>query len=76
MKKCWHKYPIEKPEKSGYYLVRGKGGLEDKIYHYVCLWIVKSNIVDIPSGFYHNGNEFKTLDGECEWMSLEDLPKY
>ena len=75
MKKCWHSYPVVKPSKSGYYLVRGKGGLEDKIYHYVCLWITKSNIVDIPSGFFYNGNEFKTSDGKCEWMDLGDLPK-
>lgn len=69
----WHKFPQEKPNQSGYYLVRGKGGIEDKVYYYICLWIKNPVAFDLAEGFYYNGNEFKTHDDTCEWLDLREL---
>lgn len=75
--KCWHRYPDEKPEKMGYYLLRGKGGITDKVYHYIGFWVAPKDCESdfIGNKFYVNGNEFKTKDDTFEWMDLGDLPK-
>lgn len=76
--KCWHRYPDEEPEKTDYYLLRGKGGITDKVYHYIGFWVASKDCesdMGIGNKFYVNGNEFKTKDDTFEWMDLGDLPK-
>ena len=71
MRARWRKFPDEKPIRFGEYLVRGIGGLNNKLHHWVCLWI---DDPAIPSNFYFNGNEFNQVPGGCyEWVDVNEL---
>ena len=72
----WHKWPNEKPARTGEYLVRGVGGLNNKLHHYVCLWIGEDTCrdKDINNKFYYGGNEFNEVpSGDFEWLDLTEL---
>ena len=72
----WRRFPDEKPVHTGEYLVRGIGGLNGKLHYWVCLWVRGDNgIIDIPTGFYYNGNPFeRQIDSnEYEWLDLRVL---
>ena len=67
----WHHYPDEKPTMVGEYLVRGVGGINNCLHHWVCLWIEGGSV---PTGFYYNGNEFNQCpSGEYEWIEVKEL---
>lgn len=57
---CWHKWPEEVPELNGReihsYLVRGIGGLDEKLHYWICQYVKTDGL---PEGWYLNGNEFK-----------------
>lgn len=57
---CWHKWPKEKPELNGRgihsYLVRGIGGIDDKLHYWICQYVKTESL---PEGWYLNGNEFR-----------------
>lgn len=72
----WHKYPEETPPKDentyGEYLIRGKGGLNEKLHYYVAFWcwIKKEGLC----GFFYRGNEFCEIpSGEFEWVDLKTI---
>ncbi len=70
----WHRFPNEKPSQHGEYLVRGIGGLNNKLHHWVCLWIDEYDNKDIERRFFYGGNEFKECpSGKFEWMDLREL---
>ena len=70
----WHKWPYEKPSKTGEYLIRGIGGLNNKLHHWVCLWVGvdKCSDKDIVNKFYYDGNEFNECDF-FEWLDVKKL---
>ena len=75
-KNNWHKWPQEKPTKTGEYLCRGFGGLDNKIHYYVCLWVGNDacNDNDIAGKFYYGGNEFSEIpSGEFEFIKCNEL---
>lgn len=61
----WHKWPQEKPSRTGEYLIRGIGGLNNKLHHWVCLWVGETEYSEISCKFFYGGNEF------CECQSFE-----
>lgn len=68
----WHEWPQEKPSRTGEYLIRGIGGLNNKLHHWVCLWVGDTDDADISNKFFYGGNEFR----ECikfEWLDVKDL---
>ena len=72
----WHKYPQETPPKDGKtfgeYLIRGIGGLNNKLHYYVAFWcwIKEENLC----GFFYHGNEFCEIpSGEFEWLDLKTI---
>ena len=70
-KKGWRKWPQEKPTQRGEYLVRGVGGLNNKMHYWVCLWVAHPNIL---SGLYYNGNVFNQVpSGEFEFIKCDEL---
>jgi len=74
----WHKWPQEKPTETGEYLVRGIGGLNNKLHHYVCLWVGEDDCQDkdIANKFYFGGNEFFLTIGnnkEFEFIDVNEL---
>ena len=73
-KKGWRKFPDEKPPVTGEYLVRGIGGLNNALHHWVCLWVGKCEDPSIENRFFYGGNEFQNVpSGEFEWMDLKEL---
>ena len=71
MRPRWRKFPGEQPKEFGEYLVRGIGGLNNRMHHWVCLWI---DDPALKKGFYYNGNEFNNVpSGEYEWLDLKEL---
>ena len=73
---CWHKWPEEVPELNGReihsYLVRGIGGLDEKLHYWICQYIKTDGL---PKGWYLNGNEFKdSQDGrELLFVDVDEL---
>ena len=67
----WHKWPEEKPRKTGEYLVRGIGGLNNRLHYWVCLWIEKPKDL---RGLYYGGNLFNEVPtNEFEWIDVKEL---
>lgn len=66
----WHKYPKEKPLHNGEYLVRGIGCRTHKLHYWLCLWV---DVEDLPTDFYYNGNLFRNVDGEFEFLDVTEL---
>ena len=74
MKASWRKFPDEKPTKTGEYLVRGVGGLNGKLHHWVCLWVGEHEDLRIANRFFYGGNEFSNVpSGRFEWLDLKEL---
>ena len=71
-KSAWHKWPQEKPSKTGEYLTRGIGGLNNKLHHWVCLWVGDTDDAQISNKFYFGGNEFCECT-EFEWIDVNEL---
>ena len=72
----WHKWPQEKPARTGEYLCRGIGGLNNKKHHYVCLWVGEDTCrdKDVANKLYYGGNEFREIpSGNFEWLDLTEL---
>lgn len=72
----WHKWPQEKPSKTGEYLCRGIGGLNIKLHHWVCLWVGEDECLDMnySNKFYYGGNEFNQCpSGNFEWIDVTEL---
>ena len=70
----WHKFPEEKPSVTGEYLLRGIGGLNNKLHHWVCLWVAECDEARIANRFFYGGNEFNNVpSGRFEWLDLKDL---
>lgn len=74
----WHKWPQEKPSKTGEYLCRGIGGLNNKLHHYVCLWVGEDACQDkgVTNKFYFGGNEFCLVIGKnkpFEFINVNEL---
>ena len=72
----WHKWPQEKPTKTGEYLCRGMGGLNNKLHHWVCLWVGKDTCQDkdVANKLYYGGNEFNECpNGVFQWLDLKEL---
>ena len=73
---CWHKWPEEVPELNGReihsYLVRGIGGLDEKLHYWICQYVKTDGL---PEGWYLNGNEFKdSQDGrELLFVDVDEL---
>lgn len=73
---CWHKWPEEVPELNGReihsYLVRGIGGLDEKLNYWICQYVKTDGL---PEGWYLNGNEFKDpQDGrELLFVDVDEL---
>ena len=73
---CWHKWPEEVPELNGReihsYLVRGIGGLDEKIHYWICQYVKTDSL---PEGWYLNGNEFReSQDGrELLFTDVDEL---
>lgn len=73
---CWHKWPEEVPELNGReihsYLVRGIGGLNEKLHYWICQYVKTDSV---PEGWYLNGNEFKeSQDGrELQFIDVDEL---
>ena len=72
-KKGWRTFPAEKPTAAGEYLVRGVGGLNNKLHNWVCLWVNDCEDKSIAHRFFYGGNEFNVPSGEFEWMDLKEL---
>lgn len=72
----WHKWPEEVPELNGReihsYLVRGIGGLDEKLHYWICQYVKTDGL---PEGWYLNGNEFKdSQDGrELLFVDVDEL---
>lgn len=70
----WHKWPEDVPELNGReihsYLVRGIGGFDDKLHHWICQY-VKTEC--LPEGWYLNGNEFKDQQREFQYVDVDEL---
>lgn len=72
----WHKWPEEVPELNGReihsYLVRGIGGLDEKLHYWICQYVKTDSL---PEGWYLNGNEFKdSQDGrELLFVDVDEL---
>lgn len=73
-KKGWRMWPQEKPSHTGEHLVRGIGGLNNKLHYWVCLWIGedKSEDKDLVNKFYYGGNEFRECQ-EFEFIDVNEL---
>lgn len=69
----WNKFPELKPSKTGEYLCRGIGGLNNKIHYWVCLWVNECDDKDIEKHFFYRGNEFKECPNGFEWIDLNKL---
>lgn len=72
----WHKFPEEKPSLSSEYLVRGIGGINNQLHHWICYYLTESvcESLGIKSGFYYNGNEFNQCpSGEYEWLDVKEI---
>ncbi len=70
----WHKFPEEKPSATGEYLVRGIGGLNNKLHHWVCLWVGDFEDKALAHRFFYGGNEFNDVpSGKFEWLDLKEL---
>lgn len=70
----WRKFPAEKPSATGEYLVRGIGGLNNKLHHWVCLWVGECEDKMIAHRFFYGGNEFTNVpSGAFEWLDLKEL---
>ena len=73
---CWHKWPEEVPELNGReihsYLVRGIGGLDEKLHYWICQYVKTESL---PEGWYLNGNEFRQAhDGrELLFVDVDEL---
>ena len=73
---CWHKWPEEVPELNGReihsYLVRGIGGLDEKLHYWICQYVKTDSL---PEGWYLNGNEFRdSQDGrELLFVDVDEL---
>jgi len=73
---CWHKWPEEVPELNGReihsYLVRGIGGLDEKLHYWICQYVKTDGL---PEGWYLNGNEFRdSQDGrELLFVDVDEL---
>lgn len=73
---CWHKWPEEVPELNGReihsYLVRGIGGLDEKLHYWICQYVKTDGL---PEGWYLNGKEFKdSQDGrELLFVDVDEL---
>ena len=73
-KRGWKQYPDEKPALSGEYLVRGIGGLDNKLHHWVCLWVGECDDKTLAHRFFYGGNEFQNVpSGRFEWMDPKEL---
>lgn len=70
----WHKWPEEVPELNGReihsYLVRGIGGLDEKLHHWICQYV---NTEGLPEGWYLNGNEFKDQQRDFQYVDVDEL---
>ena len=53
----WRIFPDEKPTTTGEYLVRGIGGLNNKLHHWVCLWVGEHEDSAIANRFFYGGND-------------------
>ena len=70
----WHTWPQEKPatdREIRNILVKGIGGLDDKLHYWLCMWVWTSDL----KGLYYNGNEFNGIapDREFEWLYVDEL---
>lgn len=69
---CWHKWPEEVPELNGReihsYLVRGIGGLDEKLHYWICQYVKTDGL---PEGWYLNGNEFKDSHDRRELLFVD-----
>ncbi len=68
----WHKWPEEVPELNGReihsYLVRGIGGLDEKLHYWICQYVKTDGL---PEGWYLNGNEFKDSQDRRELLFVD-----
>lgn len=69
----WHKFPYEQPTEEKEYLVRGIGGIDNRLHHWVCLWVNERKQLGVPKRFYYRGNLFHNDSGVFEWLDLESL---
>lgn len=70
----WRHYPEEKPTVTGEYLLRGHGGLDGRLHHWVCLWVENCVDAQIAHRFFYGGNEFNNVpSGTFEWLDLKKL---
>jgi len=69
----WKSYPGVMPSVSGEYLVRGIGGLNNKLHYWVCLWVGDCDDKTIAHRFFYGGNEFRNVTGKFEWLDLKEL---
>jgi len=69
---CRHKWPEEVPELNGReihsYLVRGYGGLDEKLHYWICQYVKTKGIAE---GWYLNGNEFKDAHDNKELLFVD-----
>lgn len=72
VRRGWREWPSERPSRTGEYLVRGIGGLNNKLHHWVCLWVGESEDSEISCKFFYGGNEFAECR-EFEWMDVMEL---
>ena len=74
MKANWKNYLAEKQNTTGEYLVRGIGGLNNKLHHWVCLWVAECEDKTIANRFFYGGNEFNNVpSGRFKWLDLKEL---
>lgn len=70
----WHKWPEEVPELNGReihsYLVRGIGGLDEKLHYWICQYVKTDGL---PEGWYLNGNEFKDQQRDFQYVDVDEL---
>lgn len=72
----WYKWPEEVPELNGReihsYLVRGIGGLDEKLHYWICEYVKTDGLAE---GWYLNGNEFReSQDGrELLFTDVDEL---
>lgn len=74
MKNNWREFPTEHPTETGEYLCRGIGGLNNRLHHYVCLWIGECDDRQIANHFFYGGNVFNEIpSGKFEFIKCSEL---
>ena len=71
----WHKWPDEVPELDGReihsYLVRGIGGIDNKLHHWICEYVETND--HTLKGWFLCGNEFREQNKGFQYMDVDEL---